>query len=183
MNAQDGSRKYFQLPSPAFSPFNFESFYKLGKLMLCKRQCQNRHYTGGGYKDANMFICILIFQTLQCPQNFYHGCRSTRLMNRPFNGTAETTNLIHYNFIISATNLRHCRILFLATYNWSTSGSKNHPSEYLVDLLTYLRVTFLTFTNLPVSMIQSANKLKKYVWYFICKTVPKQMVRQRETDV
>ena len=41
----------------------------------------------------------------------------------------------------------------LASYNWSSTGSKNHPSEYLVDLLTYLRVTFLTFTNLPVSMV------------------------------
>lgn len=46
--------------------------------------------------------------------------------------------------------------LDLATYNWSTSGSKNHPSEYLVDLLTYLRVTFLTFTNLPGNVAQTA---------------------------
>ncbi|CAB3985156.1 exocyst complex component 6B-like, partial [Paramuricea clavata] len=46
-------------------------------------------------------------------------------------------------------NQKMDEFLDLATYNWSTSGSKNHPSEYLVDLLTYLRVTFLTFTNLP----------------------------------
>ncbi|XP_046851325.1 exocyst complex component 6B-like [Xenia sp. Carnegie-2017] len=53
-------------------------------------------------------------------------------------------------------NQKMDEFLDLASYNWSSSRSKNQPSEYLVDLLTYLRVTFLTFTNLPGNVAQTA---------------------------
>ncbi|XP_028391174.1 exocyst complex component 6B-like [Dendronephthya gigantea] len=53
-------------------------------------------------------------------------------------------------------NQKMDQFLDLASYNWTASGSKNHASEYLVDLLTYLNVTFLTFTNLPGNVAQTA---------------------------
>ena len=42
----------------------------------------------------------------------------------------------------------------LASYDWMMHEPKTHASGYIIDLIAFLRATFLSFTNLPVSNSQ-----------------------------
>lgn len=39
----------------------------------------------------------------------------------------------------------------LANYHWTPSSKRSQPSEYLVDLIAYLKGAFITFDSLPVN--------------------------------
>lgn len=56
--------------------------------------------------------------------------------------------------IYTSLNAKIDQFLQLADYDWMSAaqGSGNlTASDYLVDLITFLRSTFSVFTNLPVS--------------------------------
>lgn len=40
---------------------------------------------------------------------------------------------------------------FLAEYEWNSSESTGAASDYVTDLIAFLRSTFLSFSHLPVS--------------------------------
>ncbi|KAF8363690.1 sec-15, partial [Pristionchus pacificus] len=49
-------------------------------------------------------------------------------------------------------------------YDWELPSSAGHASDYILDLISFLRTTFTSFTNLP-------NTLAKHVCIQICKYV------------
>lgn len=53
--------------------------------------------------------------------------------------------------IYTNLNQKIDQFLQLADYDWMTGDLDNKASDYLVDLIAFLRSTFAVFTHLPVS--------------------------------
>lgn len=53
--------------------------------------------------------------------------------------------------IYTNLNQKIDQFLQLADYDWMTGDLGNKASDYLVDLIAFLRSTFAVFTHLPVS--------------------------------
>ncbi|XP_064631540.1 exocyst complex component 6B-like isoform X2 [Lineus longissimus] len=58
--------------------------------------------------------------------------------------------------IYRALNTKIDEFLDLATYDWTLQESKGHASGYVMDLLAFLESMFLSFTNLPPKVAQTA---------------------------
>ncbi|KAG1678663.1 Exocyst complex component 6B [Nymphon striatum] len=58
--------------------------------------------------------------------------------------------------IYQALNKKIDEFLELATYDWMVSDSRGHASSYMMDLIAFLQSTFLSFTNLPDKVAQTA---------------------------
>ena len=61
--------------------------------------------------------------------------------------------------IYTNLNQKIDQFLQLADYDWMTGDLGNKASDYLVDLIAFLRSTFAVFTHLPVS---------DSFFYFVC---------------
>ena len=48
----------------------------------------------------------------------------------------------------------HAHYMLIASYDWLISESSGAASDYIRDLMDFLRCTFLSFTNLPVSILR-----------------------------
>ena len=45
------------------------------------------------------------------------------------------------------------RLFVTANYDWMLPEARGHASGYVADLVAFLDATFMSFTNLPVSVV------------------------------
>lgn len=63
--------------------------------------------------------------------------------------------------IYTSLNAKIDQFLQLADYDWlvSAQGDNTEASDYLIDLIAFLKSTFSVFTNLPVSKHRAKSQI------------------------
>ena len=78
-----------------------------------------------------------------------------KLLSPVFSKLSNSSVINHMLLLFSAvvtTNMFPIRgsFVFVAEYDWQISEATGVASDYITDMITFLRSTFESFTNLPV---------------------------------